>query len=293
MCGTGSTRPWLAARDPVRHDPYEIRRCAGCTAGFTHPAPADMRPHYAGYYGARKPGRLGMEVARMRLRDVLQYRTGGPDPLLDVGCGNLDFLRESERRGFLPHGTEASGEATGAVDSRYRVAYTELAGAPFPRDWFGVITFWHSLEHLARPLEALVAARGLLRPGGAVVVEVPNADGFPLLLFGRRWFHLDVPRHLVHFTPRSLRSLLQRAGFRTVRVCAGDPVYDLFGNYQSVLNAMLRRENVVFDRLTGRGNRAGWWAAIALSPLAGALALLTWIISLDIRRPGILRVHAA
>jgi 2-polyprenyl-3-methyl-5-hydroxy-6-metoxy-1,4-benzoquinol methylase len=79
---------------------------------------------------------------------------------------------------------------------------------------FDVITMWQSLEHVHRPLEVLRAAFELLRPGGRVVVAVPNLDSLPAAWFQENWFGLDLPRHLTHFTPPTLTRMFLTAGFR-------------------------------------------------------------------------------
>jgi hypothetical protein len=72
---------------------------------------------------------------------------------------------------------------------------------------------FHVLEHLPDPREALAYAGGLLKPGGSLILQVPNAASFQARLFGPRWYGLDVPRHLINFTPQSLVLLLEQAGF--------------------------------------------------------------------------------
>ena len=83
-----------------------------------------------------------------------------------------------------------------------------------PPGSFDVITMWQSLEHVHRPLEVLRAAFELLRPGGRIIVAVPNYASLPAAWFGDNWFGLDLPRHLTHFTPDTLSSMLLASGFR-------------------------------------------------------------------------------
>ena len=83
---------------------------------------------------------------------------------------------------------------------------------------FDVITMWQALEHVHQPLATLDAAHQLLTPGGKLIVAVPNIDSLAFRWFGSAWSGLDLPRHLVHFTPETLRLMLQRAGFRATRV---------------------------------------------------------------------------
>ena len=73
---------------------------------------------------------------------------------------------------------------------------------------------FHVLEHLIDPGMALAYARELLLPGGSLILQVPNAASYQARLFGARWYGLDVPRHLINFTPKSLALLLDRAGFK-------------------------------------------------------------------------------
>ena len=78
---------------------------------------------------------------------------------------------------------------------------------------FDMITMWQSLEHFHQPLEML--ERTSCWPlGGKLVAAVPNLESGSFRTFGPSWFGLDLPRHLVHFTPLTLRAMLERAGFR-------------------------------------------------------------------------------
>lgn len=79
------------------------------------------------------------------------------------------------------------------------------------------ITMFHLLEHLYDPNSYLAESRRLLKPGGRLIVQVPNADCWQFLLLGKNWSGLDVPRHLWNFRPRDLHVLLKRNGFEVVR----------------------------------------------------------------------------
>src|SRR5205807_1625269 len=69
------------------------------------------------------------------------------------------------------------------------------------------------LEHVHEPRVLLEAAHHALRPGGWLFASVPNLDSWGFRKFGRSWFPLDPPRHLLHFTPRTLRHALEECGF--------------------------------------------------------------------------------
>src|ERR1700730_635287 len=94
-----------------------------------------------------------------------------------------------------------------------RVHNGDLIAAQLPSKKFDAITFWDSLEHLPNPRAVLQEAKRLLRPGGIVLIGLPNFGGYQARHFGEDWFALSLPHHLCHFTRESLTSLLENCGF--------------------------------------------------------------------------------
>ena len=72
---------------------------------------------------------------------------------------------------------------------------------------------WHSLEHMGDIRSILLLIARLLDPQGHLIIAVPDNRSLQATLFGPRWLHLDVPRHLYHFDPGSLHFSLENAGF--------------------------------------------------------------------------------
>jgi SAM-dependent methyltransferase len=120
------------------------------------------------------------------------------------------------RQGWRVTGLDVSPQAVRRV--RDGLGLPALLGSlPHPAlgpQSFDVITMWHSLEHVHRPMAVLEEAYRLLAPGGKLVVAVPNIDSLAFRWFGAAWFALDLPRHLTHFAPWSLQQMLQNVGFR-------------------------------------------------------------------------------
>jgi 2-polyprenyl-3-methyl-5-hydroxy-6-metoxy-1,4-benzoquinol methylase len=77
---------------------------------------------------------------------------------------------------------------------------------------------WHSLEHVPAPKDVLRAAADALRPRGVLGITVPNLASWSFQRFREHWLGLDVPRHLTHFTPATLGSMVEAAGFRILLV---------------------------------------------------------------------------
>ncbi len=182
----------------------------------TSPWPSDeqLAEAYAVWYrpAAGRFSGVGDAVLR-RTRSALAnrlHRVLQAGPVLDVGAGDGTLVDAFRRRGREAVGVDpyASGSHPHVRD----VEFEEMTGA-----WSAVI-FWHSLEHLRRPVRALRHAADLVAPGGVLVVAVPNATSVQARLFRDRWLALDLPRHLVHIGPRALLSQIEALGFRVERV---------------------------------------------------------------------------
>ena len=81
---------------------------------------------------------------------------------------------------------------------------------------FDRVLLSHVLEHVPNPLEVLEKLRGRLRPGGRLLLSVPNVESLQAQVFGGYWLGYDMPRHLWHFSPSTLGHLVRRAGFEIV-----------------------------------------------------------------------------
>jgi SAM-dependent methyltransferase len=255
--------------DPWSAETFTIAECRACGLGHTVPQPADLGRYYRDYHRPRHP-LVVRWCARRRARMMAQVTAsgGGGCALLDIGCGDGSFLLEAQARGWRVAGTEL---APTLARSRGLEVFESLDDAR-PRAPYDCVTLWHSLEHVRDPRATLLAARALLAPTGALVVAVPNAGGLQARSFGRHWFHLDVPRHLLHFGERSLVRLLETTGFEIVRRWHQEIEYDALGWSQSLLNRLGRRPNAAFYAATGRQGTRGTVATLASVALAALAA---------------------
>jgi hypothetical protein len=160
---------------------------------------------------------------------------------------------------------------------------------------FEVVTIWHVLEHLPEPRVVLEGVRRLLAPSGRLVVEVPNFGSWQARLGGADWFHIDVPRHLLHFDRRALEGLLTRAGFTVERRQTFSLEYDAFGLTQTILNKLCRKPNHLFQRLIGRetdGSRRDSIVSFGLGLPVAALSSLVSLAAPGFGQGGVLRMVA-
>jgi SAM-dependent methyltransferase len=229
ICGKDGLTPLFHAVDRnfrTSDEEFLVEQCPSCGVAQTTPRPDPSTAHRyypPPYYPTRsdEQGEFEQRLLRLqneKMRILHKYRSHGT--LLDIGCGAGAFVRAASLAGFDAQGIEISDQAAefGRRTWAITVQTGDLMDVEIPAESFDIITLWQVLEHLARPVETLRKARGLLREGGLLMLAVPNFDSFQARLFRNRWYHLEVPRHLFHYTPASLQSLLKQVGFRILAV---------------------------------------------------------------------------
>jgi len=277
LCGGTCALRFHEVVDPQTREDFQIFACSSCGHARTWPAPAVMDRYYGKQYYGGRHGWTAEYCALRRLRLVTKLSgRGNGRRLLDIGCGDGTFLTKAKRHGWEVMGTEMNPEIARKAGLDVYKSLDEAA----ERGPFDCITLWHVLEHFTNPLTQLESIGTLLGPEGVLVIAVPDAEGGQARFFGRKWFHLDVPRHLHHFGKHSLELHLSKTGFAVERVWYGEFEYDLFGWSQSALNCLLRDPNVFFEILTGRDVLSGSAkrsAHLLLGSLFCVLTLLpTW-----------------
>ncbi|KPK91964.1 MAG: hypothetical protein AMJ94_06140 [Deltaproteobacteria bacterium SM23_61] len=244
ICGPGGrAENFLRARS--EESLFSYLRCSACGLVFLSPRPeaAEMKGFYGEeYYGGEdRKFRSGLEVlrrffARARVRRARRYFSGS-GKVLDVGCGQGTFLQLMQEKGWEGYGTELSTRsASRPMQAGLSVSVGEIRENQFPADFFDLITFWQVLEHLRDPAAVLQRILPLLRRGGIVAVSTPNVESWQARTFGEDWFHLDAPRHLFLFSPRTLEAFMTAHGFRLQALTHFSWEQNPYGWLQSFLN---------------------------------------------------------
>lgn len=216
LCGAAAGEPnAVAERDWTYH------RCGGCDLLFLHPMPdpASLEHLYACHEGQtfnREADRsLTYErtlEARLRWKMVSRHlRPGGR--IIELGCGGGHFLALARDAGHPVLGFELGNEAVGHAREAFGldVRNGTLDGTPEPADamvWFNV------LSHLPEPERTLERAHAWLRPDGLLVLETGNVGELP----AEKRPPLGAPEHVLHYGERSIRRLLDRAGFEIAAI---------------------------------------------------------------------------
>ncbi len=136
--------------------------------------------------------------------------------LLDIGCGNGQFLSRMRELGWEVVGVEPDPEAVRIAREQFglKVFKGSLEQVELPQNSFDAITMKHVMEHVPDPIGALAKCHRLLKPEGKLVIVTPNIKSLGTHLFGKYWRGWEVPRHLFLFSPKSLRMCAEQAGFK-------------------------------------------------------------------------------
>ena len=277
---------------PVATPRWTVLRCASCGAGTTVPRPSDE--DLAGYDSWYRPpsGRFagpGDAVLRAT-RSLLARRIDRRAPagaVLDVGCGD----------GILLDALQATGrDALGLERKPFRPDVRTSSVSQLGREWAAVV-FFHSLEHLPSPVEAIAEGAQALVRGGLLVVAAPNWGSWQARLFGERWLARDIPFHVVHLTERALLSRIRDLGLRIERVSYLRGGQVVFGWLHGVVG-LLPGQPDLYDairrpkarrRPLSAYRRAGMLAAAAILLPVAVLCALAEILA---RRGGTIYVEA-
>ena len=203
VCQNRETRPWRTAPDNLlgSSETFSAVRCVHCGTVrlFPRPSAEAMSRHYTPLTYARAEGDADTELGK-RLDAIFAHQAsrtitalGGQKKgdLLDVGCGDGRYLAAMARLGWKGVGIETDAVAATLARNRAHTTVweTPLETAPIPPESFDLVSFLHVMEHVSDPRAVLESAHRALRPGGSVLIAVPNAASLEAHLFGASWYH--------------------------------------------------------------------------------------------------------
>ncbi len=229
LCGSRHLLPFMVCKDyTVSGEHFNLVQCEDCQFVFTNPRPtkAEIGAYYeAQAYISHSDTQQGLlswlyhRVRRKALRQklrLLEARVAHlPKTLLDYGCGTGYFLQTCLQAGWQVDGIEPDSGAIAMAKERTHPDLQITLDTPYFADrQYSIITLWHVLEHIHALKETLRALREKLHPQGKLLIAVPNLQANEALHYKEHWAALDVPRHLYHFTPNTMRFLLKQAGLQ-------------------------------------------------------------------------------
>ncbi len=151
--------------------------------------------------------------------DILYLKNEVKNKLLDVGCGNGDFIFKMQTLGWDVEGIEIDPKSIALCEERkLKVWQGEVTESDLEKNSYDVITINHVIEHHYDPELLIRRSYELLRNGGRLIIVTPNTDSHSFHYFKTSWFALQPPGHLNLFNSDNLKKLALRQGFGTVNV---------------------------------------------------------------------------
>ena len=220
LCGTCEASEAFNAFDRLEQSrqKFPIVRCNGCGVMRTLPEmdEKELGKFYPEDYWGGEPTEEWLQLTQAdKLRSLSHCKLSG-GRILDVGCGAGYFLRLLDEKTWMRFGVEISPQAAheaAKILGERNIYIGNLLDTFFPAASFDCLTFWSSLEHMNDPRANLVEARRIIKPGGSILIEVPNNASYQARHFKGDWFAIDAPRHRYHFTAQILNQALQDTGF--------------------------------------------------------------------------------
>jgi 2-polyprenyl-3-methyl-5-hydroxy-6-metoxy-1,4-benzoquinol methylase len=222
-CHSNKLRPALSAIDyTVSREPFEIWQCENCSLRFTQNVPdaASIGPYYKSddyishtntdkglvnrlYHLVRK------QTLTEKYRLILSATRIQQGKLLDIGAGTGAFAGYMKEHGWEVTGLEPDETARERAHAVNRVQLLDADHLySLPADSFDAITLWHVLEHVHDLHPYMEQLKKLVKRGGRIFIAVPNHTSYDASVYQGAWAAYDVPRHLYHFSPDAMESLL-------------------------------------------------------------------------------------
>lgn len=286
----------LTGRDLLHDLPgeFHVVKCCNCGLMRTNPRPT---PETIGFYYPDDYGPyIGTRVQHDRpkpvngikklFRGIFNFNTTTlpnmkPSRMLEIGCASGSFLHQMANKGWQVQGIEFSEKAAqSASQLGYPVHAGPLETAPQPDEPFDLIVGWMVLEHLNDPVSALKKLRAWAKPDAWLVLSVPNAGSLEFNIFKDKWYALQLPTHLQHFTPTTLEKTLSAGGWKLEKIHHQRVLSNLIASIGYVLrdkgHVKLGQKFVDFPDHAGRSNYLLYPIAWLLSKFGQTGRMTVW-----------------
>jgi len=238
----------------VTGEMFDIVRCKSCGYAQTLPQPDELTigkyyetDDYVSHSETRKGivNKLYLLIRKFSVRkkvDLVKQIAPDTKSLLDVGCGTGFFLSHCKAQGWNVTGVEQSNIARRKAEERIDATiYSSIDEVIETGKTFDVITLWHVFEHLFDINKSLDQLKSMLNRGGVLILALPNPCSKDARVYGKDWAAFDVPRHLSHFSPQSIRLLTEKHGMKVKKIIP----MKLDAYYVSMLSEQIRKKGIV------------------------------------------------
>lgn len=245
----------FSAHDLLHNLPgeYNVVKCRTCGLMRTNPRPTPETisiyypDNYGPYLGSivnldKQEQHFGLkQFLKPLINRIFNFNSTVLPPqesgrMLEIGCASGSFLHQMTGKGWQVQGIEFSEKAAQAAQKLgYSVHISALETAPKPENPFDLIVGWMVLEHLHDPVGGLQKLREWAKPNAWLVLSIPNAGSLEFRLFKDKWYALQLPTHLHHFTPQSVEKVLLTSGWKLEKIYHQRTLSNFIGSLGYVL----------------------------------------------------------
>ncbi|MDP3729383.1 MAG: class I SAM-dependent methyltransferase [bacterium] len=214
----------------VKKNSHDIYRCTQCKLLFVWPLPGRARLttiYSSEYFGGNYDfGYMDYDVDKTAMHgtfnvylDIIEQHQKNRGALFDIGAATGYFMEIAQKRGWKASGVEISEYAAQVgLKKGLDIQVGTVADIADAKERFDAITMWDVIEHMGNPESSLQDVRRLLKTGGVVAINTPDAGSMVAKIFGKRWHALVPPEHLHYFNAQNLGQLLERNNFEVLAV---------------------------------------------------------------------------
>lgn len=233
ICGENKEQQLMKVKNThgsclISDEKFRLVKCTNCGLVYINPRPvqAKIDSYYNfNYYLSIESIKAFIErlfshysIFRKK-RMIMRYKKTGR--ILDIGCGNGDFISSfSLNNKWEFYGVEPNPVGYNLTKKKIKnnIFNKRLLDCKFPDAYFDVVTMWHVFEHLYDPNKELQEIKRILKKDSILIIGVPNSKSFGFKIGREYWFHLDAPRHLYHYNPTTINKMLNKNGFKIIKV---------------------------------------------------------------------------
>lgn len=253
-CQSNQIQFFITCKDYVGGigESFNLESCQECGLIFTNPRPTELEcgiyyqsSNYVSHSDQKKDlaYRLYRFVRSFNLANkykiISPYIKNQEDFIIDYGCGLGTFLNYIHQKHQNVKGFDISEEARNVVKERYNItALSPQEISTIPSNSAAAITTWHVLEHIYNLHELLDEFYRIIKPGGVLVVALPNPKSYDALKMKEYWDGYDVPRHIYHFPPDTIKNWVTSKGFKHTKT---EPL--IFDSYYISLRSYFHKKS--------------------------------------------------
>ncbi len=230
-CGHATAKLHLETKDYfLSKEPFSILICDACTLAYTWPRPKESEisayyksEEYVSHSSTNKGlvnkvyGFVRNYTLKQKIKLIQRVSFG--KNLLDIGAGTGHFVSIAQKNNFSVVGLEPDEDARKQAKNIHNLDLLDLNDlAMLPNNSFDCITMWHVLEHVYNLSKDVKTIASKLKTKGVWIIAVPNYTSHDAKFYGEKWAAFDVPRHLYHFTPESVKNIIEEQGLEMIEI---------------------------------------------------------------------------